>query len=168
MWKSTPRQINLRHFCILDIKNAFLSIPLNKYVVVPRRLFFAAQQRIAITLSPNYYQKMQPAYGYIALALVKCSNEGGPGPRYNMKEDPGYSILSMLVVHGYHLYLMPLFSDTHAWISFNFFYSVLDTQSKDRLATKNVLTKQYFSRTMFCSSIHDVGIPWFTIEPFPF
>ncbi len=26
---------------------------------VPRRLFFAAQQRIAITLSPNYYQKMQ-------------------------------------------------------------------------------------------------------------
>ncbi len=28
-------------------------------VVVPRRLFFAAQQRIAITLSPNYYKKMQ-------------------------------------------------------------------------------------------------------------
>ena len=28
-------------------------------VVVPRRLFFAAQQRIAITLIPNYYQKMQ-------------------------------------------------------------------------------------------------------------
>ncbi len=26
---------------------------------VPRRLFFAAQQRIAITLSPKYYQKMQ-------------------------------------------------------------------------------------------------------------
>jgi hypothetical protein len=26
---------------------------------VLRRLFFAAQQRIAITLSPNYYQKMQ-------------------------------------------------------------------------------------------------------------
>jgi hypothetical protein len=26
---------------------------------VPRRLFFAAEQRIAITLSPNYYQKMQ-------------------------------------------------------------------------------------------------------------
>jgi hypothetical protein len=30
-----------------------------KIPVVPRRLFFAAQQRRAITLSPNYYQKMQ-------------------------------------------------------------------------------------------------------------
>ncbi len=28
-------------------------------VGVPRRLFFAAPQRIAITLSPKYYQKMQ-------------------------------------------------------------------------------------------------------------
>jgi hypothetical protein len=28
-------------------------------ILVPRRLFFAAQQRIAITLSPEYYQKMQ-------------------------------------------------------------------------------------------------------------
>ncbi len=27
--------------------------------IVPRRLFFAAQQRIAMTLSPEYYQKMQ-------------------------------------------------------------------------------------------------------------
>ncbi len=27
--------------------------------IVPRRLFFAAPQRIAITSSPNYYQKMQ-------------------------------------------------------------------------------------------------------------
>jgi hypothetical protein len=26
---------------------------------VPQRLFFAAQQRIAITLSPEYYKKMQ-------------------------------------------------------------------------------------------------------------
>jgi hypothetical protein len=30
-----------------------------KIVSVPRRLFFAAPQRIAITLSPNYYQKNQ-------------------------------------------------------------------------------------------------------------
>jgi hypothetical protein len=29
-----------------------------------------------------------PTYGYIALALVKCSNDGGPGPRHNMKKDP--------------------------------------------------------------------------------
>jgi hypothetical protein len=27
--------------------------------LVPRRLFFAAQQRIAITLSPYYYQNIQ-------------------------------------------------------------------------------------------------------------
>ena len=50
---------------------------------------------------------MSPAYGDISLALVKYSNEGGPGPRYNMKEVPG-SILIMLVVHAYP---MPLFSE---------------------------------------------------------
>ncbi len=33
----------------------------NVHVGVPRRLFFAAQQRIAITLSPNYYKK-NPAF----------------------------------------------------------------------------------------------------------
>ncbi len=42
----------------------------------------------------------------IALALVKCSNDGGPGPRHNMKEDPGSSIFSMLVVNGYYLHLL--------------------------------------------------------------
>jgi hypothetical protein len=47
-----------------------------------------------------------PTYGYIALALVKCSNDGGPGPRHNMKEDPGSSIFSMLVVYGYYLHLL--------------------------------------------------------------
>jgi hypothetical protein len=50
-----------------------------------------------------------------ALALVKCSNEGGPGPRYNMKEDPGSSMFSMLVVYGYYLYLLPLFSEPGDW-----------------------------------------------------
>ncbi len=30
-----------------------------RYTIVPRRLFFAAPQRIAITSSPKYYQKMQ-------------------------------------------------------------------------------------------------------------
>jgi hypothetical protein len=51
-------------------ENYFLQLNLNKhefasvvlvtgYVIVPWRLFFAAQQRIAITLSPEYYQKMQ-------------------------------------------------------------------------------------------------------------
>ena len=49
---------------------------------------------------------VSPAYGYIRSALVKCSNEGGPGPRYNRKEDPGSSIFSMLVVYGYYLHLL--------------------------------------------------------------
>jgi hypothetical protein len=53
---------------------------------------------------------VSPAYGYIALALVKCSNDGGPGPRHSMKEDPGSSIFGMLVVYGCYLYLLPLFS----------------------------------------------------------
>jgi hypothetical protein len=49
---------------------------------------------------------VSPAYGYIGLALVKCSNDGGPGPRHNMKEDPGSSIFGMLVVYGYYLHLL--------------------------------------------------------------
>ena len=54
---------------------------------------------------------MSPADGYDLLALVKHSYEGGPGPRYNMKEDPGSYTLIMLKVHGCHLYLMPRFSE---------------------------------------------------------
>jgi hypothetical protein len=54
---------------------------------------------------------VSPAYGYVSLALVKHSNEGGPGPRYNMKEDPGSPTLIMLVVHANDPYLMPLFSE---------------------------------------------------------
>ncbi len=50
---------------------------------------------------------MSPAFGYISLALVKYSNEGGPGPRYNMKEVPG-STLIMLVMHAYPV---PFFSE---------------------------------------------------------
>jgi hypothetical protein len=52
-----------------------------------------------------------PAYGDFSLALVMHSNEGGPGPRHNMKEDPGSSTLIMLKVHGCHLYLVPRFSE---------------------------------------------------------
>ena len=55
---------------------------------------------------------MSPAYGYVSLALVMHSNEGGPGPIYNMKEDPGSSTLIMLLVHAYHPYPIPLFSET--------------------------------------------------------
>ncbi len=44
---------------------------------------------------------MSPAEGYGLLALVKRSNEGGPGPRYNMKEDPGSSTLIMKREHGH-------------------------------------------------------------------
>ena len=60
----------------------------------------------------RYFPVVSPAYGFIALALVKCSNNGGPGPRHNMKEDPGSSIFSMLVVGGCYLYLLPLFSES--------------------------------------------------------
>ena len=58
---------------------------------------------------------VSPAYGFIALALDKCSNDGGPGPRHNMKEDPGSSIFSMLVVYGCYLYLLPFFSEPGDW-----------------------------------------------------
>ncbi len=54
---------------------------------------------------------VSPASGYVSLALVKYSSEGGPGPRYNMEEVPGSSTLIRLIVHGYHLYPMPLFSE---------------------------------------------------------
>jgi len=55
---------------------------------------------------------VSPAYGFSASALVKCSNEEGPGPRHNMKEDPGTSTLIMKREHGCHLYLMPWFSES--------------------------------------------------------
>ena len=51
---------------------------------------------------------VSPAYGYIRSAPVKCSNDGGPGPRHKMKGDPGYSIFSTPVVYG--CYLHPLTS----------------------------------------------------------
>ena len=59
-----------------------------------------------------YCTVVSPAYGFSALALVKCSNEGGPGPRHNMKEDPGTFTLIMKREHGCHLYLMPWFSES--------------------------------------------------------
>jgi len=34
---------------------------------------------------------VSPAYSYVSLALVKYSNEGGPGPGYNMKEVPDHA-----------------------------------------------------------------------------
>jgi hypothetical protein len=43
---------------------------------VLRRLFFAAQQRIAITLSPEYYQKMQRS------TTRKNQEEHGPEVKY--------------------------------------------------------------------------------------
>ena len=49
---------------------------------------------------------VSPAYGYIRSAPIKCSNDGGPGPRHKMKGDPGYSIFSMPVVYGYYLHLL--------------------------------------------------------------
>ncbi len=43
---------------------------------------------------------VSPAYGDISFYFVKYSNEGGPGPSYNMKEVPG-STLIMLAVRVY-------------------------------------------------------------------
>ncbi len=43
---------------------------------------------------------VSPVYGDFAIALVMHSNEGGPGPRHNMKEDPGTSTLIMKREHG--------------------------------------------------------------------
>jgi hypothetical protein len=63
---------------------------------------------------------VSPAYGFSALALVKCSNEGGPGPRHNMKEDPGTSTLhcpkttemnfNLGVLNLYEIHFIALFS----------------------------------------------------------
>ncbi len=51
----------------------------------------------------NLYS-VSPAYGDISLALVEYSNEGGPGPSYNMKEVPG----STLIIRAVHVYPEPL------------------------------------------------------------
>ena len=48
----------------------------------------------------RFFALVSPAYGFSALALVKCSNEEGPGPRHNTKEDPGTSSLVMKGEHG--------------------------------------------------------------------
>ncbi len=61
-------------------------------------------------LEVNIYN--MPPWIHLLLALVMHSNEGGPGPRYNMKEDPGSSTLIMLKEYGCHLYLMPRFSES--------------------------------------------------------
>ena len=46
---------------------------------------------------------VSPAYGYIESALVNCSNEGGLGPRFNMKGDHGSSIFNRQVVYYLNL-----------------------------------------------------------------
>ncbi len=48
----------------------------------------------------NLLHTVPPAYGDFLLALVMHSNERGPGPRHNMKEDPGSSTLIMKREHG--------------------------------------------------------------------
>ncbi len=66
--------------------------------VLSFRRFWVMSKLIPIWL----FQKsgiVSPAYGFSALALVKCSNEGGPGPRHNMKEDPGVNGRTYFVVN---------------------------------------------------------------------
>jgi hypothetical protein len=57
------------------------------------------QLRIKNSIVP-YMHIVPPAYGDFSLALVMHSNEGGPGPRHNMKEDPGTSTLITKREHG--------------------------------------------------------------------
>ncbi len=59
----------------------------------------------AIRTGTIYRKKVavSPAYGYIKSALVKCSNEGGLGPRFNMKGDHGSSIFNRQVVYYLNL-----------------------------------------------------------------
>ena len=52
------------------------------------------RRKYCLCFRAGLFLYVSPAYGYIELALVKCSNEGGPGPRHNMKGDPGSSIFS--------------------------------------------------------------------------
>ncbi len=58
--------VNTVHYCIQKM-----------YLTVPRRLFFAALQRIAITSSPNYYQKMR------CFTTRKNQEEHGPDVMYS-------------------------------------------------------------------------------------
>jgi len=55
---------------------------------------------IRMRIKAKIFVCVSPAYGFSALALVKCSNEECPGPRHNMKEDPGTSTLIMKGEHG--------------------------------------------------------------------
>jgi len=50
-----------------------------------------------------FTHSVSPAYGYIKSALVKCSNGGGLGPRYNREEDPWSSIFNRQVVYYLNL-----------------------------------------------------------------
>jgi hypothetical protein len=70
--------------------------------------FWFGLSRLSWTWSPQYSRPVytagvSPAYGYIKSALVKCSNEGGLGPRSNMKGDHGSSIFNRQVVYYLNL-----------------------------------------------------------------
>ncbi len=74
--------------------------------------------RIRILLSTSKISLKNDVNYVACIRQVKYSNEGDPGPRYNMKEVPG-STRIMLVVHAYP---MPLFSEAGdrkpgGWIS---------------------------------------------------
>jgi hypothetical protein len=63
------------------------------------RLFSGSPMTLSSLLSTRKVP-VPPTYGCFSLALVMHSNEGGPGPRHNMKEDPGSSTLIMKREHG--------------------------------------------------------------------
>ncbi len=84
-------------FCMFFIQHCFICRPSDSTVpedagIEPRTVatFALAVKRsnhAAISLMSMIIKYIvSPAYGFSALALVKCSNEEGPGPRHNMKE----------------------------------------------------------------------------------
>ena len=68
--------------------------------IIGSLLFFSKSLFYTHQLRSKIRAFVSPAYGHIKSALVKCSNDGGPGPRHNMKEDPGASTLIMEGEHG--------------------------------------------------------------------
>ena len=71
-------------------------MPLNS-IIMPRNIIIMLLNIIFMLLHITIMPLVSPAYGHIKSALVKCSNEGGLGPRYNREEDPWSSIFSMLM-----------------------------------------------------------------------
>ena len=72
-------------------------------IIMPLNSIIMPLHIIIMPLNSIIMPRVSPAYGYIKSALVKCSNEGGLGPRFNMKGDHGSSIFNRQVVYYLNL-----------------------------------------------------------------